>query len=122
MPTPRDSADATVRDHLIAEAVDFRAMCSKTLEGHKIENGETVWEHLSHKVDALLEGKAITFHRFELPRNHPMAPPHGGDPNDLLQIGEDDVVREVQREFWRRRGLTAGTIAPRVATAKSPRY
>jgi hypothetical protein len=93
VPTPRDSADSTVRDHLIAEAVDFRAMCSKTLEGHKIANGETVWEHLSHLVDALLDGKAITFHRFELPRGHPMAAPHGGHPSDSLVLGEDDVVR-----------------------------
>jgi hypothetical protein len=93
MPEPRDNADSTVRDHLIAEAVDFRTLMSSTLKGHKIENGETVWDHLSHRVDALLEGKAITFHRYELPDGHPMEAPHGGRPNDLLEIGEDDVVR-----------------------------
>src|ERR1700742_4368389 len=93
MPEPRDNADSAVGDHLIAEAVDFRALMSNTLKGHKIENGETVWDHLSHKVEALLEGKAITFHRFELPDGHPMEAPHGGNPNDLLEIGEDNGVR-----------------------------
>ena len=98
MPEPRENADSAVRDHLIAEAVDFRARTSSTLQGHKIESGETVWEHLSHKVDALLEGAAITFHRYELPDSHPMGPPHGGNPNDLLVLGEDDVVRPQPRE------------------------
>jgi len=97
MPEPRDNADSAVRDYLLGDAVDFRAMCSKTLEGHKIANGETVWEHLSYRIDALLDGKAITFHRHELPPGHPMSAPHGGHPCDSLELGADDVVRERQR-------------------------
>ena len=96
MPKPRGNADSGVRDHLIAEAVDFRQLMSSTLEGHRIENGETVWDHLSHRVDALLEGKAITFSRYELPPGHPMAPPHGGHPTDSLELGADDVVRAAE--------------------------
>ena len=35
-------------------------------------------------IDALLGGEAVTFSRYELPSDHPQAPPHGGHPSDLL--------------------------------------
>ena len=73
MPTPRGNADTALRDHLLASAVDSAEM-SSTLEGHRIENGETVWEHLSHKVDALLAGEEMEIARYDLPDWHPESP------------------------------------------------
>ena len=87
------NADSRLRDYLLGEEVDFRELMSTTLEGHKIENGETVWQHLSHKVDALSAGKAVEFHRFELPDWHPESPKYGGDPCDRFELGPDDVLR-----------------------------
>jgi len=88
------SSDAQLRDYLLAAAVDFRELMSSTLEGHRIENGETVWEHLSHRVDALLAGAEVTmFGRFELPDWHPESPCHGGDPGDRFALGPDDILR-----------------------------
>lgn len=93
MPKPRGNADTDLRDHLIAAAVDFRQLMSSTLEEHTIEGGESVWDHLSHRVDALLDGEEITFSRYELPDWHPEAPCHGGNPGDSFTLGPDDVLR-----------------------------
>ena len=38
-------------------------------------------------INALLDGEAITFSRFELPPDHPQAAPHGGNPTDTLELG-----------------------------------
>jgi hypothetical protein len=86
--------NSRVRKHLIKNAVDFREMYGRKDLG-KTADGRTAWDILSGPVDALLEGKAITFHRYELPPGHPMAPPHGGHPNDSLELGEDNVIRPV---------------------------
>ena len=94
MPEPRGNADTEPRDHLLAAAVDFRQLVSSTLESHTIEGGQTVWEHLSGRVDALLEGREVTFARYELPDWHPLAPCHGGNPSDSFTLGPDDVLRE----------------------------
>ena len=90
---PRGNADAELRDHLLASAVDFRQLMSSTLEGYRIENGETVWQHLSHRVDALLDGKELTFSRYELPDWHPESTVYGGNPADNFELGPDDVLR-----------------------------
>lgn len=90
----KQNADTQLRDYLLAAEVDFRQTMSATLEGHRIENGETVFEHLSHKVDALLDGEAVEFSRFELPAWHPEATCHGGHPSDRFELGADDVLRE----------------------------
>jgi hypothetical protein len=87
-------ADSRLRDHLLASAVDFRQLMSTTLEGFTIEGGQSVWDHLSGRVDALLEGKEVTFSRHELPDWHDEAPCHGGDPSDSFTLGPDDVLRE----------------------------
>jgi hypothetical protein len=93
MPEPRDNADLKLRDHLLASEVDFRELMSSTLEGHTIEGGESVYDHLSRRVDALLAGEAVVFTRFELPDWHPLSPKYGGDPSDRFVLGPDDVVR-----------------------------
>ena len=90
-------ADAQLRDHLLASAVDFRQLMSSTLEGYTIENGETVWEHLSHRVDALLDGEEVTISRYLLPDWHPQSPKYGGNPGDNFVLGCDDVLRPVGR-------------------------
>ena len=58
-------------------------------------------------INALLDGEAITFSRFELPPDHPQAAPHGGNPTDTLELGADDVLRPEPKEFWAPSGLTA---------------
>jgi hypothetical protein len=85
--------DSELRDYLLAAAVDFRQLMSTTLEGHKIENGETVWDHLSRRVDALLDGEEVTISRYQLPDWHPQSPKYGGDPTDSFALGPDDVLR-----------------------------
>jgi hypothetical protein len=85
--------DSELRDHILAGEVDFRQLMSSTLEGHTIENGETVWQHLSHRIDALLAGEEVVITRFELPDWHPESPCHGGDPGDSFALGADDILR-----------------------------
>ena len=46
------AADAKLRDYLHASAVDFRQLMSDTLEGHRIENGETVLEGTAAELSA----------------------------------------------------------------------
>jgi hypothetical protein len=92
MPEARNSADTQLRDHLIANAVDFREMYGRKDIG-KTADGRTAWDILSGKVDALLEGKAITFHRFELPDWHPESTLYGGRPDDSFTLGPDDILR-----------------------------
>jgi len=82
-----------VRDYLIAEAVDFRKMYG-TKDLGKTADGRTAWDILSGPVDALLEGEAIRFHRFELPPDHPLSAPYAGHPCDSLELGTDNVLRE----------------------------
>jgi hypothetical protein len=93
MPELRDNADSQLRGLLLESAVDFRQTMSAALEGQTIENGETVWDHLSRRVDALLADEAVVFRRYEFPDEHPLSPKYGGDPTDLFELGPDDVVR-----------------------------
>lgn len=93
MPEPRGNADTQLRDYLLAAAVDFRQLMSSTLEGHTIEGGETVWDHLSGRVDALYAGEEVVISRYELPDWHPKSPKHGGDPGDRFELGSDDILR-----------------------------
>ena len=93
MPESRDNADAKVRDHLLETAVDFRQLCSTTLEGYTIEGGQTVWDHLSGRVDALMEGREVLLSRDDLPAWHPESTRHGGRPDDRFTLGPDDVLR-----------------------------
>ena len=86
-------AEPWVRKFLIKEEVRFRKSMSTKLEGHKIENGETVFDHLTPRVDAFLEGRAVVISRWELPYNHRLFPKFGGDPADKFVLGEDDVLR-----------------------------
>jgi hypothetical protein len=86
------AAEPDLRDYLLAAAVDFRATYGKPELGTTAD-GQTAWDILSRKVDALLDGRAIEFNRFELPPGHPLEPPAAGHPNDTLILGEDDVIR-----------------------------
>ena len=87
------TSDPSLRDYLLGEFVDFREMCSTTLEGYRIENGETVWQHLSRRIDALLDGREVTINRYQLPDWHDESPKHGGDPADRFTLGPDDILR-----------------------------
>ena len=49
-------------------------------------------------INALLDGEAITFSRFELPPDHPQAAPHGGNPTDTLELGAE-IKRSTRRAF-----------------------
>ena len=87
------TTDSELPDYLLGEFVDFRELMSSTLEGHRIENGETVWQHLSHRIDALLDGREVTVNRYQLPDWHEESPKHGGNPADRFTLGPDDVLR-----------------------------
>lgn len=95
MGEPADpDADSALRDHILAGYVDFRETMSNTLEGYLIENGESVWQHLSHRIDALLEGKPLSISRGDLPDSHPESCANtGGSPDDKFVLGPDDVLR-----------------------------
>lgn len=87
------TSEPDLRDYLLGELVDFRELCSSTLEGHVIANGETVWEHVSHRIDALLDGRPVTINRYQLPDWHEESPKHGGNPADRFTLGPDDILR-----------------------------
>ena len=94
VPTHRDASDSRVRDHLIAWYVDLRQMfVNIALKGSDEELARYTRAHWTPMIDALLGGEAVTFSRYELPSDHPQAPPHGGHPSDLLTLGADDVLR-----------------------------
>jgi hypothetical protein len=108
MPEPRDNADSALRDYFTAMYVDLRAMFSRTLPDDRTADGRSVWQIWTPIVDALLGGEAVTVHRYELPAAHPQAPPHGGDPGDLLTLGADDVLRPFDRSASAARGPAPG--------------
>ena len=93
MPEPRDSADTRLRDHLLASAVDFRELMSSTLEGFTIEGGQSVWDHLSGRVNALMDDQEVLVSRDDLPDWHPESTRYGGRPDDRFVLGCDDVLR-----------------------------
>ena len=98
------AAETGLRNYLIATYVDLRQMFVNTARKGSDEELERYtmasWTPL---IDALLGGEAVTFHRYELPPDHPQAAPHGGNPTDTLELGADDVLRPEPKEFWRRR-------------------
>jgi hypothetical protein len=94
MPESRDTADNRLRDYLLGDAVDFRELMSTTLEGYTIEGtDETVYQLLSHKVNALMAGDEIEVPRYDLPPWHPESTQYGGNPHDRFVLGPDDVLR-----------------------------
>ena len=102
-------ADSALRDHFIASSVDLRQLFVNTgLRGGDEELARYAHEAWTPQIDALLDGNAYTFHRYELPSDHPMR--NLGHPSDYLELGEDDVLRdmEAKRDFWRRRDPTLG--------------
>jgi len=93
-----------VRDHLLASYCDLRQQFVNTARsGSDKELERYVDAQWTPLINALLDGEAVTFSRYELPRGHPQAPPHRGAPDDRLELGADDVLRPDPREFWRRR-------------------
>ncbi|MDT5409060.1 MAG: hypothetical protein QOG14_1280 [Mycobacterium sp.] len=84
------TADTNVRLYLLAEAEAFRDLLTK---GQPPEAKATIWAACSGAVDALAKGEEHTFHRFELPDDHPAAHRRAGGPNDLLILGTDDRLR-----------------------------
>jgi hypothetical protein len=90
------AADSTLRDYLVAWYCDLRQTYMNTArKGSDEELERYVKAQWTPLIDALLDGEAIEFHRFELPPDHPQAPPHGGNPTDTLELGSDDVLRPV---------------------------
>lgn len=93
MPKARGNADEDVRTHLLADAVEFRRLMSATLEGYVIEGGQTVWDHLTGRVDVLLENKEIEVSRYQLRDWHGESTLYGGRTDDRFVLGSDDVLR-----------------------------
>ena len=90
--------DAQTRAYLLGEAREFRRlMCATLLEDdeHGEEWAQFASDQLSGRVDALESGKAVWFHRYELPPGHALSAPHGGHPCDSLMIDEDNVISPV---------------------------
>ena len=69
------------------------------------EFGRYAHDQLAPNLHALESGQAVSFHRFELPDGHRLGPPDAGHPCDTLELGEDNVVRDLtaKRAFWGRR-------------------
>jgi hypothetical protein len=106
----RANADATLRAYLIEQRSEFRNLMARTLFEDSAESAEYAFTECSKAVDPLIAGKACRVTRYELPFEHPQAPPHGGHPCDDLELGVDDVLREDARDAHtpvvaRRRGL-----------------
>ena len=99
MPTHKSVGESTLRDYLLAVYVDLRQLFTNTLAKDSAESGQYAWDQWTPLIDALLDGEAITFSRYELPPDHPQAAPHGGAPTDRLELGGDDVLRPDPREF-----------------------
>jgi hypothetical protein len=90
----KQHADSMLRDHLIATYCDLRQMFVNTARtGKDTELESYTMAQWTPLINALLDGEAVTFSRFELPADHPQAPPHGGHPCDTLELGADDVLR-----------------------------
>jgi hypothetical protein len=87
--------DADVRDHLLVDAAEFRKTMSTTLAGFQLDNGGSVWDLLSHRVDALLDGRQVELSRYELPDWQTES--RAGRPDDRFVLGADDVLRPVEQ-------------------------
>jgi len=87
--------EAALRAYLLEETQAFRRLMVDTLLGDSIESAQIAWTECSKPVDALAAGEAVRIHRFALPPDHPLAPPHGGRPCDDLELGADNVLRAV---------------------------
>ena len=88
-------ADEDVRRDLLADAVEFRRLMSATLEGYLVGGTQTVWDHLTGPVDALLENKPIEVPRYKLPDWCGESCRYGGRPYDRFVLGSDDILREL---------------------------
>ena len=78
MPTHKSAGESELRDYFVALYCDLRQSYVNTARrGSDDELELYVKAEWSPLIDALLEGKAITFSRFELPPNHPQAAPPG---------------------------------------------
>ena len=86
-------ADAATRSYVLAQAQDFLHLMCNTLLDDSAESAEYAWNALSPKVKALSSGQACQIHRYELPVDHPLS--GRGDPSAYLELGADDVVREL---------------------------
>lgn len=86
-------ADEDVRKSLLEDAVEFRRLMSTTLEGYLIGGTQTVWDHTTRPVDALLENREIEVSRYQLPDWHGESTLYGGRPDDRFVLGSDDVLR-----------------------------
>ncbi len=87
-------AEPELRDYLIAHFCDRRQTYVNTARrGSDEELERYVRAEWTPLIDALLDGKAIKISRFQLPEDHPQAPPDGGHPTDPLVFGADDVLR-----------------------------
>ena len=84
--------DSGVRAYVLAEAREFR----RQMVGSQLDDEtwrDYVWKETSKMVDRLEAGQACSMHRYELPDSHPMR--SLAHPSDYLELGSDDVVREL---------------------------
>ena len=104
--TERPVAEPETRAHLLAEAKSFTTLMVSTLLEDDRESGQYAFDQLSPRVRALEAGQAVSFHRYELPAGHRLSAPGAGHPCDTLELGEDNVVRDLtaERVFWGRCG------------------
>ena len=87
-------SEPELRDYLIAHFCDRRQTYVNTARrGSDEELERYVRAEWTPLIDALLDRKAIKFSRFQLPPDHPQAPPDGGNPADNLVLDENDVLR-----------------------------
>jgi hypothetical protein len=89
----RFGPEATLRAYLLAEQKAFLHQMVSTLLEDGPESAQYGYAQLGPRVDALAAGAVVRIHRYELPEDHPLAPPHGGHPLDSLLLDEHDMLR-----------------------------
>ena len=89
---------------MIEQARDFEHLMISTLLEDGAESGRYAYNQLHPRLAALEAGKAVLFSRCKLPVGHRRSAPEAGRPTDTLELGEDNVVRDLaaKRVFWGR--------------------
>ena len=87
-------ANPDLRDYIHAETADFvSTYINIALAAGDTELADYTRRSWQGRLDALLEGRAVELHRYELPDWCEASPKHGGDPCDRFELGPDDVLR-----------------------------
>lgn len=87
-------AEPDLRAYLNGEAQDFvQTYITIALAAGDTELATYMRKSWQGRLDALLEGRAVQLHRYDLPDWHDQSPVNGGDPGDMFELGPDDVLR-----------------------------